>query len=99
MRVGYRERQWVKNCVSVGLSAGFIEPLESTAINQIESAALLICNYFPRQSNDMERVAKHFSAIMRTRFELAIDFVKLHYCRSEERRVGKECRSRWSPYH
>ena len=79
MRIGFRERQWVKNCASVGLSAGFLEPLESTGIIQIEAAALIIAEYFPRHASDMERVAKHFSTIMRRRFELAVDFIKLHY--------------------
>jgi len=78
MRVGYRDRQWVKNCVSIGLSAGFLEPLESTGIIQIEAAAHMIAEYFPRHG-DMERVAQHFSTIMRRRFELAVDFIKLHY--------------------
>ena len=79
MRIGFRDRQWVKNCVSVGLSAGFLEPLESTGIIQIEAAAILIAEYFPHGGRDMERVAKHFSTIMRRRFELAVDFIKLHY--------------------
>ncbi len=78
MRVGYRDRQWVKNCVAIGLSAGFLEPLESTGIIQIEAAAHMIAEYFPRHG-DMERVATHFSTIMRRRFELAVDFIKLHY--------------------
>jgi tryptophan halogenase len=78
MRVGYRDRQWVKNCVAIGLSAGFLEPLESTGIIQIEAAAHMIAEYFPRHG-DMERVAAHFSTIMRRRFELAVDFIKLHY--------------------
>ncbi len=78
MRVGFRDRQWVKNCVSIGLSAGFLEPLESTGIIQIEAAAHMIAEYFPRRG-DMEQMAKHFSTIMRRRFELAVDFIKLHY--------------------
>jgi tryptophan 7-halogenase len=78
MRVGYRDRQWVKNCVAIGLSAGFLEPLESTGIIQIEAAAHMIAEYFPRH-DDMERVAAHFSKIMARRFELAVDFLKLHY--------------------
>jgi tryptophan halogenase len=82
MRVGFRDRQWVKNCVAIGLSAGFLEPLESTGIIQIEAAAHMIADYFPRHG-DMERVATHFSTIMRRRFELAVDFIKLHYCLSK----------------
>jgi tryptophan 7-halogenase len=78
MRVGFRDNQWVKNCVAVGLSAGFLEPLESTGIIQIETAAHMIAEYFPR-AGDMEAVAKHFSTVMRRRFELAVDFLKLHY--------------------
>jgi tryptophan halogenase len=78
MRVGFRDRQWVKNCVSIGLSAGFLEPLESTGIIQIEAAAHMIAEYFPRHG-DMARVANHFSTIMRRRFEMAVDFIKLHY--------------------
>ena len=31
--------------------------------------------------------------------EIAYVLVKSEIARSEERRVGKECRSRWSPYH
>jgi len=79
MRIGFRDRQWVGNCVSVGLAAGFLEPLESTGIIQIEAAALLIAEYFPRHRDDLERVSKHFSTIMAKRFELAVDFLKLHY--------------------
>jgi tryptophan 7-halogenase len=78
MRVGYRDNQWVKNCVAIGLSAGFLEPLESTGIIQIEAAAHMIAEYFPR-GGDMAPVAKHFSTILRRRFELAVDFLKLHY--------------------
>jgi tryptophan halogenase len=79
MRIGFRDRQWVKNCVAIGLSAGFLEPLESTGIIQIETAANIIAEYFPR-SGDMEIVARHFSTVMRKRFEYAVDFIKLHYC-------------------
>lgn len=78
MRIGYRDRQWVKNCVAIGLSAGFLEPLELTGIIQIEAAAHMIAEYFPRHDG-MERVAAHFSKIMARRFELAVDFLKLHY--------------------
>ncbi len=79
MRVGFRDRHWVKNCVAIGLSGGFLEPLESTGIIQIETAAHMLADYFPR-NGDMEIVAKHFSYVMKRRYEGAVDFIKLHYC-------------------
>ncbi len=45
MQVGWRERHWVKNCVAVGLSGGFLEPLESTGIILIEAAAHMIASF------------------------------------------------------
>jgi len=54
---GYRERQWVRNCVAVGLSAGFFEPLESTGLMLIEVAAAMIAELFP-WSTDFEAAAR-----------------------------------------
>lgn len=79
IRVGYREAQWVKNCVSVGLSGGFIEPLESSGIGLIETAAYLIGYLFPF-NGDTAPVAKAFNDLMRQRYERIFDFVKMHYC-------------------
>ena len=45
---------------------------------------------------DMEYVKEGKSWFLRIQYGPAV-YEKL--CRSEERRVGKECRSRWSPYH
>ena len=79
LNVGYREAQWVKNCVSVGLSAGFLEPLESSGIGLIETAAYLIGYLFPFDGNTAP-VAKLFNELMRARFERIVNFVKMHYC-------------------
>jgi tryptophan halogenase len=79
LNVGYRETQWVKNCVAVGLSAGFLEPLESSGIGLIETAAYLIAYLFPFDG-DTVPVAKLFNHLMRARFERIVDFVKMHYC-------------------
>ena len=43
--------------------------------------------------------AAHFKAAIQVRNREMVDRSDLVVCRSEERRVGKECRSRWSPYH
>ena len=81
---GHRPLQWVKNCVAVGLSAGFVEPLESTGIGLIEIAAYLIAHLFPRDG-EMTRVAKLFNESMSARYERIFDFIKMHYCLSQRR--------------
>ena len=75
---GYRETQWIGNCVAVGLSAGFLEPLESSGIGLIETAAYLIGYLFPADGN-LEPAARQFNEHMRGRFERIVDFLKLHY--------------------
>ena len=75
---GYRETQWIVNCVAVGLSAGFLEPLESSGIGLIEAAAYLVGYLFPADGN-FEPAARQFNEQMRGRFERIVDFLKLHY--------------------
>jgi len=79
---GYREKQWVGNCVAVGLSAGFFEPLESTGIMLIEVAAHLIADLFPWEGS-MRPAANLFNRLMAHRYERIVDFLKLHYCLSK----------------
>jgi tryptophan halogenase len=76
---GYRRTQWVKNCVAIGLSAGFIEPLEATGIGFAEIAALILSNLFP-WGGDYEVSARQFNSFMARRYSQVIDFIKLHYC-------------------
>jgi glycine/D-amino acid oxidase-like deaminating enzyme len=78
---GWRERQWVKNCVAVGLSAGFLEPLESTGLVLIEAAVGMIAEMIPH-SGPMEAPARRFNELMTARFENIVNFLKLHYCLS-----------------
>lgn len=79
---GYRQVNWYKNCVAVGLSSGFFEPLEATGIVFSEVAAALIANLFP-WGGDFETSARQFNANMRSRYERALDFIKLHYFLSQ----------------
>ena len=81
---GYREINWKKNCIAIGLSSGFFEPLEATGIVFTEVAAVTLSNLFP-WGGDLEIAAKQFNEIMRRRYERALDFIKLHYCISERR--------------
>lgn len=76
---GYRTSQWVRNCVAVGLSAGFLEPLESTGMVLIESAVNKIAEFFPHQG-PVDASAAIFNDLMVKRYETIIGFIKLHYC-------------------
>jgi tryptophan 7-halogenase len=78
---GYRERQWIGNCVSVGLSAGFVEPLEATGLVLIEAAVGMIAELFPHHG-PVGAPARRFNLLMTARFENVVKFLKLHYCLS-----------------
>jgi len=78
LEIGYRETQWIGNCVAVGLSAGFLEPLESSGIGLIETAAYLIGFLLPADGN-LAPAARQFNEMMKARFERIVDFLKLHY--------------------
>jgi tryptophan halogenase len=79
LNVGYREQHWIKNCAAVGLSGGFLEPLESSGIGLVETAAYLVSYLFPH-NGDMAAVARTYNEVMRARYERIVDFVKMHYC-------------------
>jgi tryptophan halogenase len=78
---GYREQQWVRNCVAVGLSAGFFEPLESTGLMLIEVAAAMIAEFFP-WSTEFDAAARLFNDLMAKRCGKIVNFLKMHYCLS-----------------
>jgi len=82
-RPGYRTTPWVKNCVAVGMSAGFIEPLEASAIAMVEISSKTISNELPATVDAMEIVAKRFNTRFVQRWESIIDFLKLHYWLSD----------------
>jgi flavin-dependent dehydrogenase len=79
INAGYRQEYWRRNCVAVGLSAGFLEPLEASAIVMIELSAKSIANLLPGCRNGMQHAAKIFNETFRYRWERIIDFLKLHY--------------------
>lgn len=81
---GYREVNWHRNCVAIGLSSGFFEPLEATGIVFSEVAAGMLANLFPWGGDD-ETAARQYNRNMLKRYERARDFIKLHYCISERR--------------
>jgi tryptophan halogenase len=76
---GYREKFWHRNCVAIGLSAGFIEPLEASALALVELSAAMLSDDMPATRAAMEIVACRFNDAFSYRWERVIDFLKLHY--------------------
>ncbi len=76
---GHRETFWHKNCVAVGISAGFIEPLEASALALIEFSAAMIRDDMPANRGIMDIAARRFNETFRYRWDRIMDFLKLHY--------------------
>ena len=83
----HREKFWHKNCVAIGMSAGFIEPLEASALVLVELSAAMIAEQLPANRDTMDLVAKRFNDKFLYRWDRIIDFLKLHYILSQ--RQGK----------
>ena len=80
---GYRARFWERNVVAIGLSAGFIEPLEASALAMIELSAAWLADDMPATRATMDVVARRFNEAFTYRWERIIDFLKLHYVLSQ----------------
>ena len=75
---GKRKLMWNRNCVAVGLSGGFLEPLESTAIYLIQAAVTNFIELFPATTDcGIER--DEYNRIMENEFVRVRDFLILHY--------------------
>jgi len=80
-KVGHRAKSWVGNCIAIGLSGSFIEPLESTGLYLSDLATVMLAEHFPFGEN-MEPLAYRFNRIMTNRFYEILDFINMHYCLS-----------------
>lgn len=78
MRVGRLRRSWVGNCVAIGLASGFIEPLESTAIQFVELACRRLLQCLPSTDFEPAAIAK-FNAQIAGLYEDVRDFLGLHF--------------------
>ncbi len=79
IRAGHRQKFWHKNCVAVGMAAGFIEPLEASALALVELSVNMISDEMPATRSAMTLVEKRFNSRFNYRWARVIDFLKLHY--------------------
>ncbi|RBP48728.1 tryptophan halogenase family protein [Arenicella xantha] len=76
---GHRASFWHRNCVAIGLSAGFVEPLEASALVLVEYAANMLAEQLPANRDVMDITAKRFNHKFAYRWQQIIEFLKLHY--------------------
>lgn len=75
---GHRQTFWKKNCIAIGLSAGFLEPLESTSIYLIQEGISRFISLFP-DSTLSDVLREEYNRHMKTEFEQVRDFIILHF--------------------
>jgi len=75
---GIRRRQWVRNCVAVGLSGGFMEPLESTSIHLIQRSVLRFIRMLPLGRPGARDIAEYEEQQLQDNLQIR-DFLILHY--------------------
>lgn len=78
MRVGRMEKIWQRNCVAIGLSQGFIEPLEATALLYVQVTASMLVEVLEKRALGPDAQAQ-FNEAMRQRFENTRDYIVAHY--------------------
>ena len=79
IRAGHREKFWVRNCVAIGLSAGFLEPLEASALMLIEHSVDFVADRLPANRSVMDTLAAQFNTAFAHHWERIVEFLKLHY--------------------
>jgi tryptophan 7-halogenase len=91
---GRRKRFWSKNCVAIGLSAGFLEPLESTSIHFIQRGIALLLSCFPDRNFNTADIDR-YNKIVASEYERVRDFLVLHYSTTErdDSEIWRYCRS------
>lgn len=78
MKVGQVERHWQKNCLALGLSQGFIEPLEATALHLVQASVEMFINDY-EEGNFSNKHIERYNYKVNERFESVRDYIVAHY--------------------
>ncbi|QKQ24967.1 tryptophan halogenase family protein [Candidatus Reidiella endopervernicosa] len=78
MKVGRVRNTWVKNCIATGLAAGFVEPLEASAIYTIEMTARMLITYFP-EKGITDPIINRFNQVMNRMYDEILNFIVMTY--------------------
>ena len=90
IKPGYHAKCWQNNCVAIGMAAGFIEPLEASALALVEWSANTLAMQLPTHRAVMDTIAKRTNDRYELHWQQIIDFLKLHYVIS-----GREVDAYW----
>lgn len=85
MKAGFREKMWEKNCVTLGLAQGFVEPLEATSLFVTDFCASMVAKKFPVTKEVIPMYAKSSNEAAHLIWERIFDFIQAHYCISNRR--------------
>ncbi len=79
---GRRRKAWNRNCVALGLAAGFLEPLEATSIHMVQRGVSLLLKFFPNLDYAQADIDR-YNRILEFEFGRVRDFLLMHYAHTE----------------